>query len=286
MRAVRWGDNDHYIGPFTFAWSDHYRTFAISVQSGDEDERKSYFRLSVARFSFLAALPAWLIRPEKKRVQAKYWSPEDIARMGRDWYWEAVPREYGLSISDGHLSIQYGRATNDSSTEQRWGCFLPWTQWRHVRISFYGLEGERFADIFDKDQPRGFERYEAQRKIEEKVPKAAFEFLDFDGKRITATTHIEEREWRRGTGWFSWLSLIWPKMVKRSLDLEFSDEVGPEKGSWKGGTLGHSIEMLPGELHEAAFRRYCDQEHRSKYRKFKITFVGSCLVPPQEKTGG
>jgi len=32
--------------------------------------------------------------------------------------------------------------------------------------------------------------------------------------------------------------------------------------------------MEPGELHEAAFRRYCDQEHRSKYSRYRITFVG------------
>jgi hypothetical protein len=41
------------------------------------------------------------------------------------------------------------------------------------------------------------------------------------------------------------------------LDIRFSEETGRRKGSWKGGTLGHGIDMLPGELHEAAFRRYC-----------------------------
>ena len=30
--------------------------------------------------------------------------------------------------------------------------------------------------------------------------------------------------------------------------------------TWMGGAIGHSIDMLPGELHEAAFRRYCDQK--------------------------
>ena len=41
-----------------------------------------------------------------------------------------------------------------------------------------------------------------------------------------------------------------------------------------GGTLGHGIEMQADEAPEAAFRRYCEQEHRSKYRPFRITFVG------------
>ncbi len=279
MRAVRWGDHDHYLGPFTFAWSDHYRTIAISVQSGDEDERKAYFRLSLGRVSFLAALPTWLIRPERKRVQAKYWSAQDIERMGRDWYWEAIPREYGFSINDGHLSVHYGRVTGDSSTEQYWGCFLPWTQWRHVRHSFYGLQGDR---LFDEPQGRRGklgdaewnERWKAQQERRDSVPTAAFVIKDFDGEELTATTKIEEREWRFGTGYFKWLSLFRRPKIRRSLDISFSGETGPEKGSWKGGAIGTGIDMLPGELHEAAFRRYCDEEHRSKYRKYKVKFVG------------
>lgn len=61
----------------------------------------------------------------------------------------------------------------------------------------------------------------------------------------------------------------------RNLDLRFSGETGREKGSWKGGTIGTSIEMRPGELHEAAFRRYCDEEHRAKSGKYRITFIGA-----------
>ncbi|QPF81643.1 hypothetical protein IC762_17610 [Bradyrhizobium genosp. L] len=267
MLAVRWSDNDHYLGPFTFAWSDHYRTVAISVQSGDEDERKAYFRLSLGRFSFLSTLPAWLIRPERKRVQATYWSPEDIARMGRDWYWEAIPREYGVSIIDGHFNVQYGRVTHDSSTEQRWGCFLPWTQWRFVRHSFYDSLGNHFWTA-----PKGAS-WDVRREMEDKCPTLKFSFRDFDGAELTATTKIEEREWLFGEGWFKWLSWFRKPMIRRSLDISFSGETGPEKGSWKGGTVGTGIDMLPGELHEAAFRRYCDQEHRSKYRKYRIEFA-------------
>jgi hypothetical protein len=269
------------LGPFTFAWSDHYRTIAISAQSGDEDERKAYFRLSLGCVSFLAALPTWLIRPEKKRVQAKYWSAQDIERMGRDWYWEAIPREYGFSISDGHLSVHYGRVTGDSSTEQCWGCFLPWTQWRHVRHSFYGLQGEILYDEESGyrlgDGANG--NWEARRAREAAVPTAAFTIKDFDGEELTATTKIEEREWRFGTGYFKWLSLFRRPKIRRSLDISFSGETGPEKGSWKGGTTGTGIDMLPNELHEAAFRRYCDEEHRSKYRKYSVKFVGIAEHP-------
>jgi len=267
MRAARWGDNDHYFGPFTFSLSDHYRTLAICLRSSDDEDRATTFRVSIGRWSFLSVVPGWLIRPELKRVEARYWSPETVERLGRDWYWDIIPREYSISVNDGHLSIHYGRQTNDSSTEQSWGCFLPWTQWRFIRHSFYGLDGEHFWTI-----PKGM-KWDERLKIEDQCPTVSFTFKDFDGQELTATTKIEEREWKFGEGWFKWLSAFRRPMIRRSLDLSFSGEVGPEKGSWKGGTVGHSIDMLPGELHEAAFRRYCDNEHRSRDGKYRIAFL-------------
>lgn len=105
-------------------------------------------------------------------------------------------------------------------------------------------------------EPKGMPWEERYAK-EGACPSASFDFLDFDGELITAKTHIEEREWRFGEGRFKWLSLFRKPMIRRSLDIDFSKETGRRKGSWKGGTVGHSIDMLPGELHEAAFRRYC-----------------------------
>jgi len=42
-----------------------------------------------------------------------------------------------------------------------------------------------------------------------------------------------------------------------SLDISFSGEVGNRKGSWKGGTVGHSTNMRHDETHKTAFQRYC-----------------------------
>jgi hypothetical protein len=280
-KAIRWGDNDRYFGPFTWHPGDYVR-YGIILQSQGE-ESPSYLRMHFWRWTLCVATPNWLCRPYKEKRYPN-WDEETVKRLGRNWYWEIDQRAYGFQLSKSgdvgnsdFLQVYYGRSGGsmmDSSVQQQWSCFLPWTQWRHVRISFYGLEGERFADVLDRDQSSGFSRFEAQRAIQERAPKALFEFLDYDGQRLTVTTHIEEREWHRGTGWFKWLSWFSPKKVSRSLSLNFSDEVGPEKGSWKGGMVGHSIEMLPGELHEAAFRRYCDQEHRAKHRKYRITFAG------------
>jgi len=178
--------------------------------------------------------------------------------------------EYGFMLCDGHFNIYYGRQTHDSSTEQRWGCFLPWTQWRFVRFSLYDLTG---VELYSED---GYARdYEGRRIAESNCPKARFEFDDYDGKRIIATTHIEEREWRFGTGYFKWLSLFRRPRVSRSLAINYSEEVGKDKGSWKGGTVGCGIDMLPNETAESAFRRHCEKSHRAKDGKYELKFVGT-----------
>ena len=46
-------------------------------------------------------------------------------------------------------------------------------------------------------------------------------------------------------------------------------------GSWRPLrlVLSSGIDMLPGELHEQAMRRFCNQEHRSKYRPYNMKFI-------------
>lgn len=266
--ARRWGDNDVYFGPLTYARASgrDWRPLAVVLGSGDDEYPGANLRISGFGHTVILALPAWVLRPHVERVHAN-WDAATVERLGRDWYENVTEREYGFTLSDGHLSVALGRQTHDSSTEQSWGCFLPWTQWRHVRRSFYGLQGQHIASMLDAER----HLWEGHRQeIADATPTVSFEFDDFDGERIVATTRIEEREWRFGTGWFRWLSLFRAPRISRSLDLRFSKETGKRKGSWKGGTVGHSIEMLPGELHESAFRRYCAERG--------MTFVGAVMV--------
>lgn len=269
MRARRWSDHDHYLGPFTYARDRRgYKPLALSLSSSGDDGERCQIRLSGFGHTFISALPN-IVKPSRTWVDTSKheWASE------RGGYWQVDQRAYGISYHDGLLRVFFGRQSNCSSTTQDWARFLPWTQWRHVRHSFYGLNGEHVATIPDTgksyvDDPG---RWKRERAIADATPTIAFEFDDFDGERITVTTKIEEREWRFGEGWFKWLSLFRKPRISRSLDLRFSSETGKRKGSWKGGTVGHSIEMKPGELHEAAFRRYC-AEHQ-------MTFVGLEATP-------
>lgn len=229
----------------------------IFLLSGDEEHPGCKLSIAAWKWYIIIGLPP-IIRPHKVKVYPK-WNADTVARMGRDWYWRITEREYGVSQCDNHVCFRYGIQTNDSSTEKSWGFFLPWNEWRMVRHSLYDLSGEH---VWSQYHSRGMDDFNELMKARERVPKATFNFKDFDGEEIQAVTHIEEREWLRGVKWFKWLSWFWKPKVRRDLDIEFSKETGPRKGSWKGGTIGHGIEMLAAEdTHKSAFQRYCN-EHR------------------------
>lgn len=277
-RKARWGDNDRYFGPFTWSYSKDYPHWAVVLKSRGDDDTESgtcSLRITFRKATLIVALPG-IVRPWREKVYPK-WDAATVKRLGRDWYWNVDPRQYGFNLNDGFLSVYYGRtggACMDSSIQQQWSYFLPWTQWRHVRHSLYGLAGEHFWT-----DPRGA-RWEAYRDAKAACPTVRFAFEDFDGAQLVATTRIEEREWHFGTGWFKWLSWFSRPKIRRSLDIEFSGETGPEKGSWKGGTIGTGIDMAPGEDHETAFRRYCAEQHRSKYRKYSVKFLSRLAASP------
>ena len=75
-------------------------------------------------------------------------------------------------------------------------------------------------------------------------------------QRTTATCHVEVREWR--PRWFMWTKLFCH--VRRDLEIEFDDEMGNERGSWKGGVMGVSAPITQEEIDKLDFvsplRRY------------------------------
>lgn len=271
---TRLTDNDRHLGRFiTYArCGAQWRPLRVVYSSGGGDENEKANNLTVYAFGWiLRILMPPMLQPWRRWVDTSRYA----WASGRGGYWDEHPREYGFSLSDGFLHVFLGAQTHDSTTTQDWCAHLPWTQWRFHRFSLYDAAGAEFwTQIEQRGNGHKFRDFDAQREAEARCDKAAFLIDDHDGERITATTHIEEREWKFGEGWFRWLSLFRRNMVRRSLSIKFDKECGPEKGSWKGGTMGTGIDMLPGELHEAAFRRFCEQDHSSKYRRYRVTFVG------------
>jgi hypothetical protein len=261
----RWGDNDRYFGPFTFAFRERWRHFAVLLSSGDDEYPGCNLRVSAFGNTMIIGLPK-LLRPYVGWHDLSHADWAKPGPDGRKGYVEVDEREYGFLLSDGHLSVKLGRQTNDSSTTQDWGCFLPWTQWRTVAERLFDDKGELWATKAPRIKgERNHDAWSRWYELRKACPAVRFSFADYDGEQGFVTTYIEEHDSRLGTGWFKWLGLF-KRRSYRGLDIAFSIEVGERKGSWKGGTLGHSIRMHPGELHESAFRRYCSQ-HR-------MTFIG------------
>lgn len=65
----------------------------------------------------------------------------------------------------------------------------------------------------------------------------------YDNTIVNATIRVKEREWR--PLWFKWTSLF--SKTSKDIEIEFDKQVGKRKGSWKGGVLGCSYELLPNE---------------------------------------
>jgi hypothetical protein len=272
MKALRWSDNDKYFGPFTYAPSDYDR-WAFMLGSGDDEYPHCRIRVSALKRTLICRLPA-ILKPYKEWVDTtgQSWNKD---KEGPQGFWDIHEREYGFTYSDKALHLHFGPQTHDSRTTKSKCYFLPWLNWRHVRTSHYDTNGNLYYTEPKLKDPLGNNNSWRERQdIIDACPTVSFLFKDYDGQEITAKTTIQEREWHFGEGKFKWLSWFNKPMIRRSLDLRFSAEVGPEKGSWKGGTIGHSIDMESGELHEEAFKRYCENEHRSRGRKYKIEYVG------------
>jgi hypothetical protein len=200
MRKRRWSDNDKHLWPFTFS-NDTYRRYGIVIDSGAREDSQGdcHIRLYLGGWTLICELPP-IIPDYVVRHQATTWDAATIARLGRDWYEERFSREYGFCFVDGSLHTYFGPQTHDSRTTKSQVFFLPWRNYRFIRHSLYDLKGEHFHTELESARAS----WAATSAVRDACPKAKFDFEDYDGQRITATTHIEEREWRRGTGIFAW----------------------------------------------------------------------------------
>lgn len=261
MKPIRWSDGDRYFGPFTYANEARYRRFGVMLGSGDGDDYPGCrLRLHFGRRTLIIALPA-IIKPWRRwhEITTEPTRKQLIERGREPGYWDSYECQYGFTFVEGALHVHYGQQTHDSWTDKSKVFFYPWREHHQVRHSIYDLQGRLWAHLPEWGGLGNENGSVVRNALIDASPVAYFEFDDFDGERITATCRIEEREYRRGKGIFR-LLYLGRNTITRSLDLTFSSEVGRRKGSWKGGTVGHSITMLPDELHEAAFFRYCLQE--------------------------
>jgi hypothetical protein len=150
-----------------------------------------------------------------------------------------LPR-YGISIHSNtfwfYTGGRYGEQLGQCIGNDQW---IAW----HLPFFSYEFDGHW---IVNKDGKYVFIRKNVNswdfRKKGAKIEIHPYTYILKDGtsQNRKATISQEKRKWHRK--WFPFL-----KKENVSIDVEFDDEIGERIGSWKGGTVGCSYDMLPDE---------------------------------------
>lgn len=240
--------------------------FGFLIQTPHEyytDTKYNSLNIRLGKTSWWFHIPEF-IKPMAKWVDltGKDWSKPDPI-TGKQGYTDYIQRSYGFSVDAEALHLYYGIqpgswSRDDPKNSDHSKCyFLPWNQWVRTKVEFVNWQNLEVAYVSEEVNDKvNFEGLEAGREAVEKVQ---IKFKDFDGEEITATCHLEEFFYKRGTGWFKWLGWFSKKNYRR-LEMRFDKEVGKRKGDWKGGTIDTSVNIDVHWYWRHAFRRFADKE--------------------------
>ena len=172
------------------------------------------------------------IRKDKLEVlNNKKYKPKPIYVKER--YNTSETPKYSMYFYMNEFYICYGRKSKSFE--------LPWSlNW--IKTSELGKNGEWYhetknnrMEFWDKD------------KWEDKlfIETYPYKYTTNMGviQECLATIKVKEREWR--WHWFTWLK--WTSKIRKDIEIEFSQDIGEKKGSYKGGITTYSYNMRPNE---------------------------------------
>jgi hypothetical protein len=138
--------------------------------------------------------------------------------------------DYGLHIHGDTFWIYTGRSS-DGCGWITWN--LPFFSYIHDGWRVQRKDGSWVSksDSWKDEEPDG-------RHIESHPYK--YTLSSGEVQQVIAEIHKCSLKWHRK--WFPWLT-----MVRTSIQIDFSGEVGEGTGSWKGGTVGCSYDVVEGE---------------------------------------
>lgn len=154
------------------------------------------------------------------------------------WKNECDPPKWGISIHGNTFWIYKGGKGNGKGGNKWWTWDIPFFTKEWFRTSVLLKD-----DTWEHETPKIRKNfYETEWKQKQK--SWTYDYTDsYDGAVIPTTIYVHEREWR--PKWLMWTKLF--AFTRRTIDIDFSKECGKRKGSWKGGTIGCSYELLPNE---------------------------------------
>lgn len=161
--------------------------------------------------------------------------PLSIKPVGDDMLYK-----YGISY------YSEGRAILASWGEHSKFINMPWS-WEFLRHTIWDVDGNDVSEIlngvYDSDTIRSVT----------KAQEFDYVYVRNSGEvqNRKAYVYVEEREWR----WRWFMKLPWPRMIKRCIDVSFSEEIGERVGSWKGGCISCGYDLKPGETAQQCLQR-------------------------------
>jgi hypothetical protein len=162
-----------------------------------------------------------------------------------------MPR-YGIEIHNDSVWLHWGGTYDESvgqmSKERMWSWDLPFVTWQnieHVRLAKDGTWHP--VSVFFNSRSLS--------SIKPLTIMFPYSYTLKSGEVQNVKADVGEIRLSWARKWAPFL-----KKHRRSIDIDFDQEVGERTGSWKGGVLGCSYDILPGEAWLAALRRMeCDR---------------------------
>lgn len=192
--------------------------------------------------------------------------------QGTRSYIQEHRKEYGISISEENVFVYCGAQYNEWPKNKKTlrSISIPWRQTTHK--SWHQFEcWKGYPDWKNCITKEEFNLHDRVRYQIENL-QDAFEFGNgspmyyffdaadpYDGTQIRVRATVSKMVWWKGGKWLQHVFRLFNKpIVRKSYWFDFNNEVGPRKGSWKGGTIGIGIDIEdenPTETAESAFAR-------------------------------
>jgi len=149
---------------------------------------------------------------------------------------------YGIQIHSNTFWIHLGGKMNDwEQCDSDWITWdLPYFSWH---FNFYKVWNGSEWVLASKDYS---EPYADKREIQ--THPYRYTLHSGEVQERTASVNLDRRQWHR-----KWLPFL--KKTSTSININFSDEVGEETGSWKGGCIGCGWDIKPNESMLDALQR-------------------------------
>ena len=150
---------------------------------------------------------------------------------------------YGFYFCGDHARVEWGFGAWHFTWPWIWDFYKRWELVEDICTAWNGQDSSALVEV-----PRRAGHGKLATKHQEDY---TYTLKSGEVQKRKATYYVERMEWR--WRWLKWSP--WPKMVRDSISVDFSDEVGEGSGSWKGGCTGCGYDMKPGETGLQTLRR-------------------------------